>query len=245
MSLLEAASSFEQYNAEDMDWASEGAANSPARNFIRRVIALDEEEVRGRRILDVGCGTGWFLQECLDHGAGSAVGVEPSNLAKLARTTVPAAAIEQKTFEDSRFAPGSFDFISFLMVTEHMPDINLALSKSSRLLSRTGKMLILTAQFDWFQQQKDWNKVTKEVIRPDEEVVVRIERPSGYGTTNDIVRSVSFWEQSFERASLNLDEHRVARIDAEYAEEEPRKGAHVGQPIFELFYLSRIRGGND
>ncbi|HVA10958.1 MAG TPA: methyltransferase domain-containing protein [Candidatus Dormibacteraeota bacterium] len=242
MNILKQAGSFTQYNIKNMDWIAEWSATSPTRNFMRRAIALQNDEVRGVTVLDVGCGMGWFLEECLQMGAERVYGIEPSNLADLAQKAIPKAHITRQTFEDYDVET-SFGLISFIMSIEHMPDIDLVLSKASKLLSATGEILILAADYDRFQEDKYGNVVTKEIIKPGKEMAVRIERPQSYGTTNDILRTVNYWKELFKKAALKIVDHKTVLIDKEYVAEEPKRSVHLGHPIFQLFRLEGANAG--
>jgi SAM-dependent methyltransferase len=94
----------------------------------------------GRRLLDVGCAHGWFLDGAAARGF-DAVGLEPDPAIGAA-----AAAGGRKVwpgfFPDDVPADSRFDTISFNDVFEHLPDIELAMGACARLL-KPGGLLVL------------------------------------------------------------------------------------------------------
>ncbi len=238
MSLLEQAISVDQYNRADMNWETEGYAESPARQFIKRSINLQAIDVSGKTILDVGCGTGWFLKECLDKGAREVTGLEPSMYADAARKYVPDAEIIGTTFEDYQ-TDKKFDLISFIMSTEHIYSIKSALKKANTFLNDGGKALILTADRDRFIGDYNDAVVSCEEIIQGKETVVRRERPNGYGTTIDIVRSLDYWLENIKQAGFTDVVHQAVRVDDALARAEPHKFRIVGMPVFQLFWVKK------
>lgn len=99
-----------------------------------------------RRVLDVGCATGEFLNACRDRGL-EAVGVEPDpRLAARARRA--GHRVEEVLFEDLPDEVGRFDLISFNDVLEHIPDVRGTLSSVPRLLAPGGMLAVTVPSAD-------------------------------------------------------------------------------------------------
>ena len=83
----------------------DGAAEWPA---MRALLP----ELTGTRVVDLGCGFGWFCRWARGHGAAEALGIDVSEkmLARARRDTAdPAIRCEQADLEGLELPPGSFD----------------------------------------------------------------------------------------------------------------------------------------
>ena len=90
-----------------------------------------------KSILDYGCGTGKFLNECLKHGL-KASGVEPSNNARNLAKSNTNATVEE-TIER---IDGSFDIITLWHVLEHVADLRETISFLKHRLNKNGTIFI-------------------------------------------------------------------------------------------------------
>ena len=88
-------------------------------------------------ILDFGCGTGSFLQECQRHKM-SVSGVEPSEAAR----TQAIRNTNIKIHADIHELNGPFDTITLWHVLEHVSDLNGTIEKLKENLSENGTMFI-------------------------------------------------------------------------------------------------------
>ena len=111
---------------------------------------LDTWPGRPGRVLDVGCGGGWFLRAAGDRGW-DAVGVDLSPVAvRRARESLGVDA-RPGTLEAQRFEPGTFDLVTLWNVLEVIPD-PLALLHAVGPLIRPGGVLHLRTQNYPFQR---------------------------------------------------------------------------------------------
>jgi putative AdoMet-dependent methyltransferase len=77
--------------AYDADTRDPWLAYEAAWGFVERSLRAGLGTIRGKRVLDVGCGTGEFVRRLADLG-GFGIGVEPSEgMRRVARAKVPAA----------------------------------------------------------------------------------------------------------------------------------------------------------
>ena len=95
------------------------------RRFVRQT-KWDEDTLRGKLVLDAGCGAGRFAEAALALGAelvaidfSSAVDAAAANLLPHPRLHIVQADIYQLPF-----APASFDFVYSLGVLQHTPDVH-------------------------------------------------------------------------------------------------------------------------
>ncbi len=91
----------------------------------------------GARLLDVGCGTGWFLKFCLDRGL-SVTGVDPS-AAMLARARAllgPSAELHRAFGEELPFEDNSFDAVALITSLEFSESPGQMIAEAARVASR-------------------------------------------------------------------------------------------------------------
>lgn len=110
----------------------------------RRQIVLDLTRRfvdRGSRILDVGCGTGYYLERAGEEF--EAHGIDFSDTAVRICRSRGLSAVTTDTIEElAERAPHSFDAITFLDVAEHIDDDIGALKAAHRLLAPGGVTIV-------------------------------------------------------------------------------------------------------
>lgn len=85
---------------------------------------VEEADLRGRDVLDIGCGFGWFTLAALEAGASAVVGVEPTerDLATARRhLSDPRCSLVVAGAEALPFEDGTFDTVVMWEVLEHVP----------------------------------------------------------------------------------------------------------------------------
>ncbi len=101
----------------------------------------------GKRVLDVGCGTGVLFRSILDRigPAGNLAGLDPSGK-MLGKARENCSCLEvllvQGFAESMPFETGSFDAVVLFSCFPHLADPETALSESARVLSPGGRILI-------------------------------------------------------------------------------------------------------
>lgn len=103
---------------------------------------LKKGEIKGKKLLDAGCGTGWFSARAVELGAAVTsldVGENLLNeVKKKCETTRVVGDVTALKFKDN-----SFDIIVSSDVIEHTPDPGKAISEMARVL-KVGGVLALT-----------------------------------------------------------------------------------------------------
>lgn len=232
--LLDAATNPTQYDAENLDWALDGGPDAPVRRFLGRVIDLQPADVADRSVLEVGCGMGWFLRICADQGAAELVGIEPSEYSQWAQDFVPEADIRRQRFEDMDTTK-QFNFIAMIMSTEHMGSLPELFARSRQLLKAAGRLLVITGDHNAFLEKRFDYKLTKATVQPGKESVVAAERPSSFGPTTDIVRTVDYWTEAAHAAGFDVAEQRPVHADEELIHAIPKYIKYLHQPVMQLF----------
>lgn len=96
------------------------------------------------KVLDIGCGTGLFLETC-KNGEWSIAGVEPD---KNARAVAVARLKETITADISEIADSQFDLITMWHVLEHVADLQETVQELNRHLRKGGTLLLALPNSD-------------------------------------------------------------------------------------------------
>jgi SAM-dependent methyltransferase len=115
---------------------------------------VGNDRTAGRRILDVGCGTGTMLTHLAAYGHVQGIDVDEEAVGYCrdrGLTDVRLGAAESLPFDDA-----SFDVVTALDVVEHLDDDVAALREMNRVLRRGGHLLITVPahRFLWGDQDE-------------------------------------------------------------------------------------------
>jgi SAM-dependent methyltransferase len=116
--------------SRELQWRREGLYTD--------IVNVLERVAGGRRLLEVGCGTGDFLSFAVEHGF-SVVGTEPSAEAAQ-RAASTHLTVHDMTLEKfvARYPTERFDVIVMLNVLEHVPDAVRTLRECKQILNPGG-----------------------------------------------------------------------------------------------------------
>lgn len=141
-----------------------GAHFGYVKNFIKTIKALD---LKGKRVLDVGCGSGFFTQKIAESGA-RVVGCDYSPWAvQFARERYPGLKIVQNSaYEIDKLGIKNLDFIFALEVIEHMSRPEIFLEKALKMLNpKDGRLLITTDNEDFLFKKAPFNRAHNLLMR--------------------------------------------------------------------------------
>ncbi|MEJ7813117.1 MAG: class I SAM-dependent methyltransferase [Gemmatimonadaceae bacterium] len=113
------------------------------RTYGRYLAELEELGVRKGRLLEIGCGNGFFLEEAAAQGYADVRGVEPSRAAVAAASPERRPGIVCDVMRPGLFDAASFDVICLFQVLDHLPEPAALLDECFRLLRPGGLMLCL------------------------------------------------------------------------------------------------------
>jgi SAM-dependent methyltransferase len=103
-----------------------------------------EGELAGKRVLDIGCGTGAALAVLHEQFQCTVSGVDPSTgMLEQARGKLPDADLRQGVAEDLPFLDDSFDAAMMMTVVQHV-DRRRAFPETRRVLANGGRFVIAT-----------------------------------------------------------------------------------------------------
>ena len=143
MSPNEAPMSQESRHAEHIRFYEERYAQPPGAMRDYRCYLRLLDAMPGRRLLDIGCGEGFFLEEAARLGViGHGVEIVPSAI-QFARERVPSARLTLAAGEALPYADGSMDYVTCLGSLEHFPDPAAGAREVARVLAPNGRVLIV------------------------------------------------------------------------------------------------------
>lgn len=97
----------------------------------------------GEKVLDAGCGTGFFAAEFVRAG-GKVIGIDiGAELLAIAQKNVPKAEFKSGSSEALPFDKESFDKIVFVLSLQNMSDMKKAITEAARTLKPKGKMYLV------------------------------------------------------------------------------------------------------
>ncbi len=134
---------------ESVDYVSHSDTNKGLINFLyqlvkkhtlrKKVNLINTLSKRGS-ILDIGSGTGDFLNACKTDGW-KTMGVEPSKIARDLSIKKHKLVIKEES-EIGTIEEKSFEIISLWHVLEHVPDLNNRIKEIEKLLKKDGTLII-------------------------------------------------------------------------------------------------------
>ena len=146
------------YPSDYYAFADRFSISEPARSLKARISrllsapehrTLDPKFERPGRMLDIGCGAGWFLFEMREQGW-DVKGVEPNVAAADFGRNKKGLDIFAGSLMDANFPTGTFDYVRMNHSFEHMEHPNQILDEVYRILACKGKLMIGVPNRDSF-----------------------------------------------------------------------------------------------
>ena len=215
--LFESATSEKQYDKEEIAWSDTDWLNN-IHSFQLEYISRDNSW-KSKKVLDIGCGTGWLLEHALKEGATIAEGIEPSEKNyRLIQRNRPELVVFNDSFQSFE-TTRKYDLIISIMAFNHLSNIDEAFKKSYQLLESKGKLIILVPEFEWSRRKRLDYDVEIETIS-DDEYVVKTKRT--IGNIADIIRKPSVYISVATKAGLHLMENTGMRPTPKLIESEKK-----------------------
>jgi ubiquinone/menaquinone biosynthesis C-methylase UbiE len=145
-------------------WSAANLGNQAIRReLVAAVLALFPSALApGARLLDAGCGSGWWLRELAERGAARLHGVDLSpERVEAAAAAVPVADVRVGDVRALPFGDGSFDGLFLFTVLSSLPSTATALREALRVLASGGRLVI------WEPRLPTANRDTRLVTRAE------------------------------------------------------------------------------
>lgn len=186
----------------------DGLAGAPEWETMRSLLP----PVEGRRVLDLGCGFGWFCRWAVESGAASAVGIDVSvrMLERAERDTHDDRVTYQRAdLDDVDLGVGRFDLAYSSLVLHYLADLDDLLRRVRRALVR-GSALVVSVEHPIFTAPLDpgFTWVGKLPRWPVDSYLAEGERRTDW-LAPDVIkqhRTIGTYVRSLRRAGFALDE---------------------------------------
>lgn len=132
---------------EDVLAAEERYPNSTV--DAHRILSVVSDLAPGRRLLDVGCGYGFYAREASDRGF-EVDALELSGFERRCTHQIAGVQPEAVTFEEFETEPDSYDVILMSQILEHVVDPVEWIEKAGRLVAPEGILALALPNFDSF-----------------------------------------------------------------------------------------------
>jgi SAM-dependent methyltransferase len=231
--LLNRATNPEQYDRQGISWKTEIGLDSPMRKFFWARIMKHCPDWQGRRVLDVGAGTGWALEEARKLGAAATVGVEPSaNNLIFSRQLYPKIQMVRGPLEHYH-GDLKFDRVLSVMSLPHIRNLGEAFEKIRRLLAEpAGEFVAIVPDYDYYRLQRHGYEVRIQDLNYCE-YVTSIKRD--LGTLVDIVRKEMAYVLAADGCGLQLKTAEPMPPSEELMEKLPKYKNYRGNVLTNFF----------
>ena len=114
---------------------------------------IEEADLRGRRVLDVGCGTGRLLAALAERAHARVWGVDPEpRMLEVAQRRLPrGGGLKEGRAEELPFRDGWFERLVFWL-SIHLVDRPAAFSEAARVLRPDGRLALVTFEPEHFER---------------------------------------------------------------------------------------------
>jgi len=147
---------YDRYWGQQPLFKGKGVAQLPPEwneKNLERILKFCSDKIKGR-VLDVGCGDGFFTAQILQRfNLKNVYGLDISSKAvDLARLKHPEIKFQQGALNHIPEETNSIDSITMIEVIEHLVDIEGTLKELFRVMKPGGILLITTTDFNWLKQ---------------------------------------------------------------------------------------------
>ena len=192
-----------QYDLKELKWENE-TIESPVRVFFRDYLKENLGILSGKKIIDIGSGTGYLTKLYQELGAQEIFGVEPSrNNVEVSRKMNPGMTVVQSSLEDLVLET-RFDIAVSVMVFEHIADPESALKKVFNILKAGGLFFFIFGDMDYHKTSRFDSDIEVQNLE-NNEIATKTKRPNVL--MYDIFRPVETYIKGAQEAGFSLEKH--------------------------------------
>jgi len=220
-----------QYDCLDLNWNPEKKdLSSPIRGLMFRNIIFRMGESTGKAVLEIGCGTGWLVNEISKFIPAFVEGIDPSKInIKIARSKHPELEFRCENFK-SFCARRKYDTIYSIMVLSHIWDLEAFFKKCFALLNNNGHLVVIVPDFEFFKNPRK-GQDTKLVFFEDSYSVC-VSRDGNL--LSQIVRRDEVYQSTAMQAGFKETRQKSIKVDRELSDQVSRYQNCIGVTIFSL-----------
>lgn len=240
--LLKIATDPEQYDLPEVGWQDGGAKGleEPHRRHFLQYVETVIPNWYGRKVLDIGAGSGWLMKYALDSGAEVAKGFDPSsNNIKFAQDLF-GLEVSQASIET--YSPGEqkFDLAIAIYVLTHVQDLEAAFANISDWLEPNGDFVAIVPDLEYAKRPRADFEIEVEPLPGEayEAYVIRVKRD--HGAIADIVRDVRIYEEVAAKYGLELVKHIEMKPTDILLKEFPRYREYPDTTLTHLLHFRKI-----
>ncbi len=180
---------WQRYQKTQLD-SDKDEVRESERNFLMKT-ALRPEDLKGKLVLDVGCGMGRFAEVATRWGA-RVVGIDLSAAAEVAARNL--AGRDFVAFQADVFAmplaPESFDVIYSIGVLHHTPDCEAAVKALDKYLKPGGLLVVwlYSGYNKWYRFSDFWRRYTHKMKPETLHGILKVAVPFFYNLQQGLKR---------------------------------------------------------
>lgn len=220
-----------QYDLQDLSWENEEKLNSTRILFFKEYLKKYFPKWKNKKILEIGSGTGWLLQEAKKAKASLVEGIEPSQKnVKLSKVRHPKIQISETSLEKYK-TDKKFNIVLAVMSFSHISNLKAAFKQISAFLEHNGELIIVVPDYVYFSKQRHNYKVKSVKINANE-YAVSVNRKTGI--LADIVRKNSVYIKIASQFGFLLKEEIPMLPTNKFLKSELKYNSVKHQPLCQL-----------
>lgn len=194
-----------------------GANSSHVKNILKN---LKDSDLKGKRVLDIGCGGGFLTQEMARLGA-DVVGCDYSQYAiEFAKERYPSLnIIRHSAYEIDDLGMSDLDLITAFDVVEHLDRPEIFFEKAFKILNpQRGKLIITTDNENYLFQKVPFNRLRNLLMRTSfsgraSRLIGRVEayrrRFKNYHQSHVNLLTAEIWLEKVKKAGFQIEKVSV------------------------------------
>jgi len=209
-----------QYDDSNLNWdPTKKDLNSPIRRLMYRNLIKYIEKSRNKGVLDIGCGTGWLVNEVEKYKPKISRGIDPSMInCQVARSLFPNLDIQCIDFESFKKVE-KYDDIYSVMTLSHFQELTSFFEKCWQLTKKGGNLIFIIPDYYYFKKKRE-NTITT-IVQYDDCYAVSVEKNGK--TLSQIVRKNKLYHNYAEKIGFKLLEEKSIEADDDLIEESTKK----------------------